>query len=79
MPGEVRSGFLTPALARVGGADVQKWRQNVPCTCNGYPPAPASGKPRRIRHGSRPAGGSEATLRIGKADLVPTDHNLRDA
>ena len=24
-------------------------------------------------------GGSEATVRIAKADLVPTDHNLRDA
>jgi len=23
-------------------------------------------------------GGSEATVRIAKADLVPTDHNLRD-
>jgi hypothetical protein len=27
---------------------------------------------------AKPKGGSEATVKIAKADLVPTDHNLRD-
>ena len=31
-----------------------------------------------VKDGEYGKGGSEATVKIAKADLVPTDHNLRD-